>query len=51
MEDTRNRLHDIHYFEVKHIYRDANQVAHMLAKAALRHLLDNCWIQECPSNI
>jgi len=36
LKDTRNRLHDIHCFEVRHIRRDANQVAQTLAKAALK---------------
>jgi hypothetical protein len=31
--------------------REANKVAHLLAKAAVSQMLDNSWIEECPSYI
>jgi hypothetical protein len=37
--------------EVQHVRRGANQATHILAKSALRFMLDLFWIQETPSHI
>jgi hypothetical protein len=34
-----------------HVSRDMNSVAHVLAKEAAMHKLDNCWLEEVPAFI
>jgi hypothetical protein len=33
---------------VKHVPREANNVAHCLPNATLSQMLDKIWIEECP---
>jgi len=51
IEDIRAKLQNIPSVRVQHVSRDANKVAHVLAKAAVSQMLDNSWIEECPSYI
>jgi ribonuclease HI len=41
IEDIRAKLQDIPSVRVQHVPRDANKVAHVLAKAAISQMLDN----------
>lgn len=41
----------IHFIQVKHVYREANGVAHRLAQFACFSSLDEFWINETPSII
>jgi hypothetical protein len=50
IEDTRSGLQQFHSF-INHVKRDANQVAHRLAKLAISQLLDTSWLDECHSII
>ncbi len=38
-------------YSVYHVRREANTVAHKLAKFALAQLLDVSWLDECPGVI
>ncbi len=51
IEDIRAKLQDIPSVRVHHVPREANNVAHSLAKAVVSQMLDKSWIEECPSSI
>jgi hypothetical protein len=51
LDDIKSQFSFFLSVEVKHVRRNANRVAHVLAKYALSQLLDNTWIVECPSII
>jgi ribonuclease HI len=51
VEDTRDRLLQFLTWSVQHARREANQVAHFLAKHALSVNQDVVWKEECPSFI
>jgi hypothetical protein len=40
--------HPRQWWQVKHVYREANRAAHGLAKMALHQVNDIVWIKECP---
>lgn len=47
IDDTKIRLHSLQFYEVRHTRRDANKVAHRLAKATLLNSLDYVLTEEC----
>jgi hypothetical protein len=51
LDDIKSQFSFFSSVEVKHVRRNANRVAHVLAKYALSQLLNNTWITECPSII
>jgi len=51
LDDIKSLFSYFSLVEVQHIRRNANWVAHVLAKYALSQLLNNTWIAECPSFI
>lgn len=46
IEASRTMLHSFQSWSVMHIRRDANQTAHMLAKAALQTPVETIWMEE-----
>jgi uncharacterized Fe-S center protein len=36
---------------VEYVRREANQAAHVMARCAISQMLDNTWVEECPSFI
>jgi hypothetical protein len=48
VEDTRDRLLQLHTWSVQYVRREANQVAHFLTKHALSVNQDVVWKEECP---
>jgi ribonuclease HI len=51
IDDVRQSLRGISRWQVNHVLREANRVAHELAKLALKKENDNVWVEECPSCI
>jgi hypothetical protein len=51
IEDIKAKIQDIPSVRVQHVPREANNVAHSLAKVAVSQMLDKFWIEECPSSI
>jgi hypothetical protein len=49
LDDIRTRLSGLHFGEVHHIYREANLVAHNLAKLAISSSMDHVWLEDYPS--
>jgi len=49
IEDTRLWLQRLDPFCVYHVRRDANLVAHRVAKLAISQLLNEVWLEDCPS--
>jgi hypothetical protein len=41
----------MHRVEFTYARRAVNFAAHFLAKCAISYLLDELWMEECPSNI
>jgi hypothetical protein len=41
----------MHRVEIKYVSRGVNFAAHNLAKCAISYLLDELWMEECPSYI
>jgi ribonuclease HI len=48
VEDTRMVIHSFSSWRVSHISRVANSAAHGLAKAAVKHIIDQVWMEEIP---
>lgn len=38
-------------WEIRFVYRDANKATHALAKRALREILEQIWLEECPNDV
>lgn len=51
IDDTKHCLSTLSYASVQHVKRDANKVAHVLAKYALSQFLDKTWVEVCLSII
>jgi ribonuclease HI len=51
INDVRQCLKNIPRWQVNHVFREANRVAHELAKHALKQANDIVWVDECPSCI
>ena len=49
--DCKEYLCSFNSFEIRHVYREANRVAHRLAHVASLSSFDNCWLGETPSII
>jgi hypothetical protein len=49
IDDVRQCLRCIPWWQVNHVFREANRVAHELAKMALKQANDVDWVEECPS--
>jgi hypothetical protein len=47
-DDIRSVLYSLRSFRVIHVKREANFVAHMLAKAAVFYVSDSIWLEETP---
>lgn len=47
IEDTRVKLQSFSYMGAQPVSKEANNVAHCLAKAAVSQMLDNVWTEEC----
>lgn len=46
IDDLNTMLNNLHSWYVKHVKREANIVAHHLAKAALQQLSEQIWMEE-----
>ncbi|XP_062155083.1 uncharacterized protein LOC133863104 [Alnus glutinosa] len=46
--DTKSILSSLDSVSFQHVKRDANKVAHCLAKFALSQMLDKVWVEDCP---
>jgi hypothetical protein len=51
VEDIKSVLSNLRRWTINHIKREANSVAHELAKEATRKDMDHVWIEEVPSCI
>jgi hypothetical protein len=51
IDDAKQGLLRMQPFLINHVRREANWVAHCLAKLAISQLLDAMWVAECPSII
>ena len=51
IEDARLVLESLRNWNIRHVKREANFVAHGLAKIAIRILMDNIWLEEPSSCI
>lgn len=51
LEDIATSLSFFQFVKVVRVRRDANKVAHVLAKSAISHLLDKVWREDYPSSI
>jgi ribonuclease HI len=51
LEDTKVKSQSMHQVEIKYVSRVVNFVAHNLTKCAISYLLDELWMEECPSYI
>ena len=51
IEDAKIFLHSFQSWSVRHSRREANSVAHVVAKNAIIRSLDQVWVGECPSFI
>lgn len=49
--DCREYLCSFNSFVIRHVYREANRVAHRLAHVASLSNVDKCWLGETPSII
>jgi len=46
--DTKSIMSSLDFVSFQHVKRDANKVAHCLAKFALSQMLDKVWVEDCP---
>jgi hypothetical protein len=51
LDDVRAVLQGSPFYAVQFVLRDANKVAHALAKLAISQSVDYMWLDECPSSI
>jgi ribonuclease HI len=51
LDDVRTALQGFLFHGVQYASREANKVAHALAKLVVSHSVDHVWIDECPSSI
>lgn len=47
IEDTQVRLNSFQSCLVRHIYKEANEATHWVAKTTLLRSLDQVWMEEC----
>jgi ribonuclease HI len=48
LDDIKTFFSHFNSVDVRHVRRDANKGAHVLAKCAISQLLDMVWVEECP---
>lgn len=51
IEDIRKLLFEREDWKIRFVHREANMVAHSLAKLALSIEKEKVWLEECPSQI
>jgi hypothetical protein len=51
VEDTKEVHRSLRNWKIGHVKREANEVAHGLAKEAFWITMDNIWIEETPDYI
>lgn len=44
-------LHRMHSWQIVHVNKEVNYVAHGLAKAAIKHVIDQVWMKEISNYI
>lgn len=49
LDDVKSRLSGLQCYEVTHVCREANLVAHTLAKLAIFGTMDHVWLEDYPS--
>lgn len=51
IDDIKESFSQFDSVVVSHVCREGNRAAHIMAKCAISQLLDNIWVEECPSFI
>jgi ribonuclease HI len=47
LDDIKTLFSHFPSVDVRHVRRDANKAAHVLAKCAISQMLDMVWVEEC----